>query len=169
MLTLLAKILSALNSDAEPSHISLAIAFAMFMGMNPLFGLLSLIAILFVLSLRVHLATFLALYAVFSALAVAIAPLLSGIGELLLTSEGLNVFWTGLYQTYWFRVFEFNNSLVLGGAVFSILAFIPVFLLGRMMVVKYRQSFMAFVSKFKVVQSLKASKLFRVYQTVHQG
>jgi uncharacterized protein (TIGR03546 family) len=168
MLTLLAKILGALNSDAEPIHIALAIAFAMLMGFNPTFGLIFFIGLFFVFALRVHFPTFLALYAVFATLAVILGPVLSLVGSVLLESSELQSMWIELYQTYWFRIFELNNSLVLGGAVVSIISFIPLMLVGRVLVIKYREVFMAYVNKFKIVQSLKASKFYRIYESVQQ-
>ena len=71
-----------------------------------------------------------------------------------------------LYNQYWFRIFELNNTLVMGAAVSSVVLFIPMFLLSYFIVIKYRQALMAFVNKFKVVQTLKASKFYNIYQAV---
>lgn len=74
--------------------------------------------------------------------------------------------YTELYNQYWFRVFELNNTFVMGAAVSSVILFIPMFLLSYFIVIKYRQALMAFVNKFKVVQTLKASKFYNIYQAV---
>jgi len=165
--TLLAKILSVLNSDAEPHQIASAVALAMLAGLNPLLGGIGLLVLVLIFSLRVNLSTFIALFAVFSALSILLAPLMASIGELLLKNENWLELWTNLYQSYWFRLFEYNNTLTLGAAVFSVILFIPVFFIAKWLVLKYRAALMAFVNKFKVVQSLKASKFYQVYQTVH--
>lgn len=167
MFTLLAKILSVLNSDAQPNQIAAAVALAMVAGFNPILGVMGLFVLLMLLCFRVNLSTFIALFAVFSALALALATLFASVGEVLLAHAELQSFWTELYQTYWFRLSQLNNTLVMGAAVSSLVLFIPVFVIARWAILKYRAAFKAFVEKFKVVQSLKASKFYRIYETVH--
>ena len=169
MFTLLAKILSALNSDAEPHQIASGVALAMLAGLNPLLGGVGLLVLVLIFSLRVNLSTFIALFAVFSGLSLLLAPLMASIGESLLLNEGWADMWTALYQSYWFRLAAYNNTLVLGSAVLSIVLLLPVFFIARWLVIKYRAALMAFVDKFKVVQSLKASKFYQIYQTVHSA
>lgn len=166
MLTLLAKLLNVLNSDAAPSQIALAVAFAMLAGINSLFSFIGLIALFFVFILRVNLSAFIALFAVFSLVAIAFSTPMANIGESVLNYVSLQTTYTELYNQYWFRIFELNNTLVMGAAVSSIVLFIPMFLLSYFIVIKYRQALMAFVNKFKVVQTLKASKFYNIYQAV---
>jgi len=165
--TLLAKILSALNSDAEPHQIASAIALAMVFGLNPTLSLMGLLVIVLLFSLRVNLSTFIALFAVFSGVAVLIAKPMHEVGLLVLNNESLQPLFTDWFQSYWFRVLELNNTLVMGAMVTSFVLFIPVWLIAKFLVNKYRAAFQAFVEKFKVVQSLKASKFYQVYQAVH--
>ena len=167
MFTLLAKILSALNSDAEPHQIASAVALAMLAGFNPLVGGIGLLVLVLIFSLRVNLSTFIALFAVFSGLSLLLAPLMASIGEFLLLNEDWTELWTSFYQSYWFRLGDYNNTLTLGAAVLSLVLILPVFFVAHWMVIKYRAALMAFVDRFKVVQSLKASKFYQIYQTVH--
>ena len=166
MLTLLAKLLKILNSDARPIQIALAIALAILAGINSLFSIIGLITLVSLFLLRANLSTYFALTAVFSLLSIALAPVLSGIGESVLTAPGLTPLFTDLYNQDWFRLFGFNNTLIMGSALVSILLFVPVLLASKQLVVKYRQALMAFVNKFKVVQTLKASKFYQIYESV---
>ena len=167
MLTLLAKLLSILNSDAEPNQIASAVALAMLAGFNPIVGIMGALVLLAIICLRVNLSTFLALLAVFSAFSLLLAPVFAMAGEWLLTHVELQAFWTSMYQTYWFRLFDLNHTLVLGSIFCAVILFLPVFLLAKWLIVKYRAALKAFVEKFKVIQSLKASKFYRIYETVH--
>lgn len=167
MLTLLAKILGALNSGTRPLQLSLAVGFAFLIGMNGFVSLIGLTVIFLLFIIRCNLSLFLAMSAVFGVLSLAIAPLSAALGKSLLTDPSLEAFWTSLYNQYWFRIFEMNNTLELGAAIVSLLAFIPVALIANVLVIKYRVVFMDYVSKFKIVQTLKASKFYRIYEAVH--
>ena len=167
MFTLLAKILSVLNSDAAPNQIATAVALAMVAGFNPILSLAGLLILILIISLRVNLATFFALFAVFGVLSLALGPLFALVGENLLTQASLQSFWTQLYQSYWFRLSALNNTHVMGSLLVSLVLYLPVFLIAKWAIVKYRAAFKAFVEKFKVIQSLKASKFYRIYETVH--
>lgn len=166
MLTLFAKLLNILNSDARPIQIALAIALAMVAGLNSLFSLIGLVTLMVLFLLRANLSTYFALTAVFALISIAIAPVLSAIGESVLTMQSMQPMFTGLYNQDWFRLFGFNNTLVMGSALVSILLFIPTLIAGKVLVVKYREALMAFVNKFKVVQTLKASKFYQIYTSV---
>lgn len=163
MLSLIAKILKALNSDTRPSQIAIAIAFAFLVGFNGFTSVIGLGVIVCLFFIRCNLSIFIALSAVFALLSLMLSPLLSLVGESVLTASSLNSFWQDLYQTYWFRVFDLNNTLVMGNAVVSLIMLVPVYFIGYQLVVKYRNSIMAFVNKFKIVQTLKASKFYRLY------
>lgn len=166
MLTLLAKLLSILNSEAKPSQIALAITLAMLVGFNSLFSAISLIALILVFVLRANISAFIALTAVFALVSFAIAPMLSALGESILTNGSLTAVFTSMYQQGWFRLFQFNNTLVMGSAIVSLCLVVPMFFISRSVVVKYRLVMMEFVNKFKVVQTLKASKFYNIYQSV---
>jgi len=78
MLYTLAKVLNVLNSEADPSQISLAVALALVAGLTPLMSLHNLVVLLLVLVLRVNLSAFLLGLAIFSGLAgVSFRPALS--------------------------------------------------------------------------------------------
>lgn len=166
MLTVLAKLLSILNSDANPSQISLAITLAMLAGVNSYFSLLGLIAICLLFVLRANISAFLALSAVFALLSFALAPVLSSVGDGILTSQSMQPLFTSLYNQEWFQLFALNNTLVMGSAIVSLVLAVPVFFLSNIMVEKYRAAMMEFVNKFKIVQTLKASKFYNIYQSV---
>lgn len=166
MLTILAKLLSILNSDAAPSQISLAVTLAMLAGVNAYFSFFGLVAIGLLFVLRANVSAFLALSAVFALLSFAFAPVLSGIGESVLTNTSMQAVFTSLYNQQWFQLFALNNTLVMGSAIVSLILVVPVFLLANGMVIKYRAAMMTFVNKFKIVQTLKASKFYSIYQSV---
>lgn len=166
MLSILANLLKALNSDSEPGQISLALVFALIVALTPFWTLHNLLLILLALVLRTNLAAFLAGLAMFSLIALLVDPVSVRMGEALLTNVAMQDFWTGLYQSEFWRMTAFNNTLTLGGLVISLLAAAPLFILSNFLIRQYRARVMAWINKLKVVQMLKASNFYRIYQSL---
>jgi uncharacterized protein (TIGR03546 family) len=166
MIKLLAKLLRVLNSETDPGQISLGLCFAMIAGLTPLLSLHNLAVLLLVFILRVNFAAFLLGLGVFTGIAYVMDPLFHLLGLSVLTAPALEGLWTSLYQSVWWRLEYFNNSIVMGSVVFSVGLFIPVLLLSNLLIRRYRQHVLAWVQKTKVMQMFKASKLYETYQTL---
>lgn len=166
MLSMLAKLLKALNSEAQPGQIALALALALIVALTPTFSLHNLLILLLALVLRTNLSAFFVGFAGFSAIAWFADPYLAGLGETLMTHPALQETWTALYQNDFWRMTAFNHTLVLGGLVAGLVAFVPVLLLSRWLVVQYRERLLAWVNRFRVAQLLKGSKFYRLYQSL---
>ena len=166
MLSILANLLKALNSESEPGQISLALVFALIIALTPFWTFHNLLLILLALVLRTNLAAFLGGLALFSLIALLVDPLSVRMGEVLLTHAALQDFWTGLYQSEFWRMTAFNNTLALGGLVISLLAAAPLYIVSNYLIRQYRARFIAWVNKLRIVQMLKASNFYRIYQSL---
>jgi uncharacterized protein (TIGR03546 family) len=163
MLRAIARLLSALNSETEPGQISLAFCFAMIAGLTPFFSLHNLLVLLVVLLLRVNLSTFILGLGLFSGIAYLLDPLFDGIGLAVLTAGALEGLLTALYNTTLFRLEKFNNSIVMGSLLFSVVLFVPLYFISNQMIVRYREHVLAWVQKSRIMQAFKATKLYRLY------
>ena len=166
MIKLLAKLLRVLNSETDPGQISLGLCFAMVVGLTPLVSLHNLFVLLLVFILRVNLSAFLLGLALFTGIAYLLDPLFHRLGLAVLTASSLADLWTSLYQSVWWRLEHFNNSIVMGSLVFSVAMFVPVLLLLNFLIRRYRQHVMAWVQKSRIMQMFKASKLYQTYETL---
>jgi hypothetical protein len=54
----------------------------------------------------------------------------------------------------------------MGSLLVSLAAFIPVFIIIKALVLKYREHLLAWVNKTRVMKFFKASKLYEVYQAI---
>jgi uncharacterized protein (TIGR03546 family) len=165
MIQIVAKVLKILNSESHPSQISLALCFAMFAGFTPFVSIHNLVIIFLVLILRVNISTFLLGLAAFSALAYLFDPLFHRIGLALLTADSFQGFWTTLYNSTFWRLIRFNNSILMGSFIFSLLLFLPLYFLINLAVRNYREHFLSWVRKSRVMQALTASKFYSIYQS----
>lgn len=166
MIKLLAKLLRVLNSETDPGQISLGLCFAMIVGLTPFMSLHNLFVVLLVFVLRVNLSAFLLGLALFTGIAYLLDPLFHRLGLAVLTAPSLADLWTSLYQSVWWRLEHFNNSIVMGSLVFSFAMFVPVLLLLNLLIRRYRQHVMAWVQKTRIMQMFKASKLYQTYETL---
>ena len=163
MLTMIAKLLVALNSDNSSRQLALAIAMGMIVGLTPMLTLHNIIILLLAFVLRVHLGAYFLSAAAFSGLAFFTAAPFAQLGEQLLNNPGLAPFWTGLYQVDFLKLTHFHHTLTLGSLVASLILFVPMIYFNKYLIDKYRKSMRAFVDKFNVVQAFKRSRLYQAY------
>jgi uncharacterized protein (TIGR03546 family) len=69
-----------------------------------------------------------------------------------------------MYNTPIIALSGFNNTVVLGSLVSSLLLLFPVFLFMKWFVVYYRENLESKVQKMKIVVLLKGSKLYKFYE-----
>lgn len=163
-MTLLAKLLKALNSNASPWQIASAITLAMIFGLTPLLRLHNLIIVFLVLLFRVNLSTFIVMAGFFSALAVVLDPVMLHLGQHILTAEALQSLWSAFYSTDIGKLSQFNHTLTMGSLFLASVLSPLVLYTSNLLIVKYRESAMEWVNKLKIVQGLKASNLYRIYK-----
>jgi uncharacterized protein (TIGR03546 family) len=166
MVKMIANLLKILNSDANPSQISLALGFSLISGLLPFFSPFSLLVLFIVFILRVNLSAYLLGTAFFSGIAYLLDPLLHRIGLALLTASPLEGLWTALYNSTLWRVQRFNNSVVMGSLVVGILCFVPLVLLANALIRSYREHLLAWVKKTRLMQAFTASKFYDIYRSV---
>ena len=165
MLKMLAQLLAVLNSETHPGQISLGLCFAMVAGLTPFLSVHNLLVLLLVLVIRVNLSAFLLGLPVFSGLAFGLDPFFHRIGLAALTNESLAGLWTALYNSTLWRLEHFNNSIVMGSLLFSLVSFVPLYLLSNVAIRRYRAHVLAWVEKTRVMQFLKASRFYGLYQS----
>ncbi|WP_213999552.1 TIGR03546 family protein [Arsukibacterium sp.] len=163
MLTLLARILKVLNSEASPWQIGWGIGLGLLAGLLP-FGLLTLLILLLVCLLTVNLATFLLVWGLCSGLMFIFGDSLEAVTWQYAQSPGLLQL---LAQSETLQLFHLHHTLVLGAFVLGILLLLPVTWLGTVLVKQYRGRVMSKLQQWKVVQMLKASKLVQLYEKLN--
>ena len=161
MIKMIAKFLKVLNSETEPGQISLALSLAMILGLTPLMSLHNLVVILLMLVVRVNLSACILGWLFFSGFAYILDPLFNLIGLAVLTSKGLEGLWASLYAITIFRLAKFNNSIVIGSFFFSLVFFIPLYLISNQGIRKYRVYVLEWVKKTRLMKAFKANKLYQ--------
>ncbi|WP_196139681.1 TIGR03546 family protein [Aliikangiella sp. G2MR2-5] len=164
MLTILAKLLKVLNSEQSPGQIAAAISLSAIVGLTPLMSLHNLLIVFLVLFFRVNLTIFLVAWPLFTILGMAISPLSESVGESILHAPALLTTWESFYNTVIGRWSNFYYSGVIGSLVIAIVVAILGYPLSRILVVKYRDTWMKKLEKLRIVKLLSATKIWQLYQ-----
>jgi uncharacterized protein (TIGR03546 family) len=163
---LILKLIKAMNSETDPAQISLGLCLGLVAGLTPLFSLHNILILLLVLVLRVNVSAFIASTLLCSGIAWAIDPLFSRIGLAVLELEALVGLWTALYNITLFRLEHFNNSIVMGSLITSLILIVPLFFAFTKLINLYRDKVLTWVNKLKLVQTIKAGRLYKIYDSL---
>ena len=166
-LKLLGKLFKALRSDASPGQIASGFVLGMILGLTPFWSLHNLFVILLIILIRVNISMAIFSFLLFSAFAYLLDPLFHSFGYWLLVDVGfLRGFWTWCYNQPLVALTNFNNTIVLGSLVVALLLVLPAFPLVKRAVVFYREKIDHRIQKLKIIQALKGSKLYSLYQKI---
>ena len=164
MLSVIAKLLKVLNSDDNPAQVALAVVFALIMGLTPLMSPHNILILLLVLFIRVNLSFFLLSFALFSGLAYLLDPLSNQVGASILHNEGLQSLWTSLYQSSFWRVMAYNNTLVMGSVCLSLILALPIYWAVIWAITRYRDKIRAKIAQTRLMLFVKGTRLFSLYE-----
>lgn len=166
-LDLLAKLLKVLRSGDTPAQIAAGFILGMVIGLTPVLSLHNLVIVFLIIIFNVNISMAIFAFLLFSGFAWLLDPVFHSFGYFLLVDlTSLKGFYTTLYNIPIIALSRFNNTVVLGSLVSSILIMPVIYYLARNFVVVYRTRLEPRVNKLKVVQSLKASKVYGFYEKV---
>jgi uncharacterized protein (TIGR03546 family) len=166
MLTLLARLLKALNSETGAWALAIAFVLGMFMGFTPLWRVHNLVILLVALLFRVNLSGFILSFVICSGLAYLLDPLFHQVGFAILSAESWQPVWQSMYNSAFWRVVQFHHTITLGSFVIS-LAFAPILAVVSFWIVsQYRRRIQAWFNKLRIVQALKANKVYTIYASL---
>lgn len=169
MLRLVARVLRILNSEIDPGQIGGAVALAAVFGLTPLWTLHNLLLLLLVLLLRVNLSSFILAWGLFTLFAFALDPLFDTVGHAVLTAGPLQPLWGALYTTDLGRLSDFNNTVVMGSLVLSLLL-APLLHIGTVYAVRqYRGTVRAWMRDKPIYQLVRRTRLISLYETMRDG
>jgi uncharacterized protein (TIGR03546 family) len=164
MIQQIISLIRMMHSETDPRQISLGFALGMVPGLTPLTSPHNLLVLLAIFFFRVNISAAILSWGVFKILAFALDPLFHQIGLFLLTGVGfLQGLWTSLYNAPLIPYTRFNNSIVMGSLIFSLLAFYLVYWGGKLMILKYRETLMVRFNRLKIVNVFRASNLYKWY------
>lgn len=169
MLGQLIKLLKILNGDIAPGQIAAGFAFGVMLGFTPLWSLHNLLVLFFICIFRINITAVLMAWAVAALFSFGLDSSFIALGEAILTKPEWQALWTQWYQNDLLRLAHFNNTLTMGSMAVSLLLWLPVYLLSRFIIVKYRVHIMIYLKKLRVMQWLKGSRFSKMIIEAMEG
>jgi uncharacterized protein (TIGR03546 family) len=165
VLKFLQSLVRALNSEGTPSQVAAGFALGAALGLTPLMSLHNLVFVAVIALFRVTVPGAVLGWIVMTPIGFLLDPAFDAVGRaLLIDANGLTPLWTTVSNTPILSLANLNNTIVLGSLVGWCVLGVPIFFGARIGVARYRQHLYPKVAKLKVVQTMKASKLYNVYR-----
>ncbi|HEY6090935.1 MAG TPA: TIGR03546 family protein [Gemmatimonadales bacterium] len=164
IIKLIQSLFGALHSEGTPGQLAAGIALGSFLGLTPLLNLHNAVIFAALVLLNVSFAGGLLGWAVFIPVGFLLDPLFDWIGHGLLMAPGLRGLWTSLYNMPIMPLTNFNNTVVLGSVVFTVLFAVPLFFAARYGVTRYRATLGERVRQSRFYKAVMASKAYNVYK-----
>lgn len=165
LLKLLQSLVKTLHSDGTPNQIAFGVALGAALGLTPVANVHNAIVLVLLIMLNVSFGAGLLGWALFTPIGFLLDPVFDRIGRsLLLESPALRPLWTTLDHTPFVPFTNFGNTIVLGSVVGWLVLFVPIFLLARVAVLRYRSTLGARIQQWRIVQAVTASKAYNVWR-----
>lgn len=157
-----------LNSDTGNISIAMGMTCGFILGMTPTLSLHSLIIFLILFFFRIQIGAALITAFFFKFIAFILDPVFHSVGSHVLEMESLQSFFTTLYNMPLIPYTRFNNSIVMGSAVVTIILSPLVYILSSIFIVKYREIVVARFQNTKVWKAVQATKFYQWYYKYEQ-
>ena len=164
------KFLKALNSNAAAGQVALGMAFGMALGFIPVSALHWWVILILMYITNSNLAAGAVFTAVFKIAGAALGAVFDSTGYAVLSSPGLENFFTGLYNMPLVPFTRYYNTVVMSTTIISLILFVPAFFIFRAAVKSYRTGVrdkMAETKAFKTFMKVPlVGKIVKLYNKV---
>jgi uncharacterized protein (TIGR03546 family) len=166
MFSQIIKFIRILSSETSPLQISAGFALAMVIGFTPLLSVHNVLVLLVLLMFRINLAAFLLSWGLFSAIAYLLDPAFHNVGLAVLNNPELSSIWTDMYNSSLWRLTGFNNTIVMGSLTVSLIAFIPMLIIGSLFIKYFRTVILEKINNSRLFNIIKSNKWFSRFVAV---
>ena len=165
ILKFLQSLVKTLHSEGTPTQIAGGIALGAALGLTPLINLHNVLIILGLVMLNVSFGAGMLGMAIFAPVGFMLDPVFDRLGHWLLVGvPALRPLWTWLDNTPVFALSNLDNTVVVGSLFGWLILFIPIFIGARILVVRYRVSFGAWLHRTRLYNAIAASQIYNVYR-----
>ncbi|MBN1408260.1 MAG: TIGR03546 family protein [Calditrichaceae bacterium] len=166
-LEILAKLFKILRAEDTPNQIASGFFLGMIIGLTPFLTVHNMIIILLIFIFKVNAGSALFAVALFSGFAYILDPIFHSFGYYILVDmTSLHGFLVTLFNIPIVALSRYNNTVVMGSLLVSILLILPVFFFMKYFVKYYREHIDAKLQKLKIVQIVKGSKFYKIYEKI---
>ena len=168
LLKLLQSLVKTLHSEGTPHQIAMGVALGAALGLTPIANVHNAVVLVILILFNVSFGAGLLGWALFTPVGFLLDPVFERVGRaLLIDTPALRPLWTTMDHTPLVPFTNFGNTVVLGSVVGWLVLFVPIYLLARLAVLRYRSTFGERIREWRIVQAITASKAYNVWQWFH--
>lgn len=165
ILKLLQSLVKALHSDGTPGQLAAGLALGAILGLTPLLSLHNAVVFGLIILVNVSFPAAMLGWAIATPFGFILDPLFDAVGRaLLLDVTALRPLWTTLENVPVVPLTNFNNTVVLGSLVTTLVLLVPLYVLAKWGVTRYRATVGERIKQSKFYKAITASKLYNVYR-----
>ena len=165
LLKLLQSLVKTLHSEGTPTQIAVGVALGAALGLTPIANVHNVVIFVLLAVLNVSFAAGLFAWALFVPVGFLLDPVFDRLGRLLLVeTPSLQPLWTAIDNTPGLALTNFSNTVVLGSVVGWALLALPIFVLARVGVLRYRATVGERVRRSPLYKAIAASRVYNVYR-----
>lgn len=166
-LQLIKKLIKLLRSAASPFQVAGGFILGMMLGFISFKTLLAVPVVLCIIILNVNLASVIFAFLLFRFIAYLADPLLHSLGYWILVDVSpLRSFWTTLSTIKLVPYTRFNNTVVMGSFIVSLVLLIPLYVVVKKFIINYREKYEPKIKKWKIIQILQSSRLIQWFSRI---
>ena len=162
----LRKLIQALESGQNPNQLAGGFVFGLLIGLPPFYWGYQLLLILIMLIIDVHIGMAVFGFALFSTFSFLLDPLTHYIGHYFLVDAEMTSFWIMVYQLPYLPYTYFNNTVMLGSIILSLILLLPCFIGFKKFIPFYLNEIKPRIEKMKIVKAIKGSALAQWYDRI---
>jgi uncharacterized protein (TIGR03546 family) len=138
------------------------------LGLTPIANVHNAVVLVILILFNVSFGAGLLGWALFTPVGFLLDPVFERVGRaLLIDTPALRPLWTTMDHTPLVPFTNFGNTIVLGSVVGWLVLFVPIYLLARLAVLRYRSTFGERIREWRIVQAITASKAYNVWRWFH--
>ena len=166
-LKVISKFIKAFRSGESPAQIAGGFGVGFLIGLMPFWTLQGVILFMLLILFNINLAAGSVAILLASLFAYLLDPIFHSLGFFILTKiPFLQGAWETLYNMPFAPLSRFNNTVVMGSFVGGLILFLPIFFGMKKFVLVYRSQLEARITKWKIVQMIKGSKIVSLYEKI---
>ena len=165
LLKLLQSLAKTLHSEGTPMQIAAGVALGSALGLTPIANVHNVVIFILLAVLNVSFGAALFAWAAFVPIGFMLDPLFDRLGRwLLVETPSLQPLWTAWDNVAGLALTNFGNTVVLGSLVVWLLLALPLFVLARVGVIRYRATIGEHVRRSHLYKAITASRAYNVYR-----
>jgi len=163
LLKQLFQIIKLLNSDTGTNQLATGVAMGFILGMTPALSLQTLLVFIIIFFFRIQMGAAFLCAAIFTFPAYLLDPVFHNIGSIVLEIPNFKSTYTLLYNMPIIPLTRFNNTIVMGSGIVSILLSPFIFFIAKHLILKYRSQILERFKKTKFWKAVTATSFYKWY------